>query len=279
MSIAPVARKRAGTQNLGFPSASLLRRAGAVAALLHAAMLPLAARAADNPQDILKKMQAVYRDAQTYEGTITSKISGKEQNGQITTVINVEQLKYKGPNLFAAQRTVSATGPLAARFSNMKKLLISDGKRLYNYDPASKEYMKSSVPARVSLEKLMERMMPPSDLSKATLLPPTTVQGRAAYVINIPIAVTPGGKEPKSFQYTIDRQNYLVQKIVMVGGTSGLEIDFDGQAVGGSIPASAFVFTPPAGAVEKKLPAPAAGGPAPAPSGSGSAPAGGPQKR
>jgi outer membrane lipoprotein-sorting protein len=274
----PAARERAGTQNPGFHAAAPLRRAGAFSALLFAATLPLAARAADNPQDILKKMQAVYHDAHTYEGAITMKVTGKEQDGKVTMVTNVEQLKYKGPNLFAMQRTISASGPLAARFSNMKAALISDGKTVYNYNPSTKEYMKAPAPAKVPLEKLMERMMPPSDLTKATLLPPTTVQGRPAYVINIPIATTPGGKEPKAFQYTIDRQNYLALKIVMVGGTSGLEIDLDGQTVGSSIPASAFVFTPPAGAVEKKPPTPAAGQ-VPAPSGGGAAPAGGTPKR
>jgi outer membrane lipoprotein-sorting protein len=262
----PVAPERAGTKNLGSPSASPLRRAGAASALLLAGTLPLAARAADNPQDILKKMQTVYHDAHTYEGAITMKVAGKGQDGNVTTVTNVEQLKYRGPNLFSMQRSVSATGPLAPRFTNMKATLISDGKTVYNYDLSKKEYMKAAAPAKVSLERLLERMMPPSDLSKATLLPPTTVQGRPAYVINIPIAVTAGGKEPKAFQYTIDKQNYYALKIVMVGGTSGLEIDLDGQTVGGNIPASAFVFMPPAGAVEKKAPMPAAA-PVPAPQG------------
>jgi outer membrane lipoprotein-sorting protein len=278
MLIQPAARFRAGVQIARSRPVTSLTRALLLSALTLPAALPTAS--AESAQDVLKKMAAVYETAKSFQGSVTQRQKGKTRDGKSATLTTTQQLHYKGPNLFHIQISATGTGAAAASASQMGITFVSDGKNIFIYRPAQKKYARQPSPPSLPLSKIL-RVIPNPATPGLSLLSPTSVQGHAAYVVQVkptkPPNVPPQQraqveayfKTLKPTQYMIDKQNYHLLKITTAQGTNTSEIEFGPQTINGNVAPALFAFTPPAGTTEMTPPA---GGNAPSPGLPGGAP-------
>ncbi len=239
-------------------------RAFAVSAL--AATLPVTARAADSAaQDVVKKMEAVYAGAKSFDGVVTINQVGTPLAGKPSSNTIVQKIKFRAPNMFQVQMSATATGANAAKAASFGRTISSDGKTLYDYSPSLKQYRKSPAPPTVSLMQLFRQLMPNPNAPGLTLTP-ASATGHAVYTVQIkpmapatfPPTITAEQKAryleqikaAKPVQYTIDKQNYHLLKIYQPGTRSNITFDFSQQNVNAAVAPTAFAFTPPAGSKE-----------------------------
>jgi len=267
MLFRPGASQEAGMQTMALRSASIVRRALLVAAALLCAG-GSAAVAADQTQDVMRKMGDVYRNAKSFSGSVTIRQNLKGPDGKPASVKTDQQVKYKSPNLFAVVIKINVKQG-TGKNQSVAQTLISDGKTLYNWLPARKQYMKHPSPPSVPFPLLLQNIKlaiipdPTHPVEGARMVSPTTLQGHSAYVVEI---VTPANKLPAGMppaqkamalvpvHLMIDKQNYHLLRVSKSGGGMSLQIDFGPQTVNGAIPQSAFTFHPPAGAKEAVQP-------------------------
>ena len=277
MFFRPAASVEAGRQAAFTSAASTFQRRLLLAALSAPLLLTQTAPArADQANDVFKKMADVYAKCKSFDGTIITKQTGKGPDGKSGSITTTQDVKYKSPNQFYVRLKASGTG--AASKVGMEQLVVSDGKMFTEYAPARKEFRRRPAPPQVPFTGLLGLMrvaiLPGQDTKGATLGPATTYQGHPAFVITVkppenqlPPNMPAADKAKLSFQFTIDKQNFQLHKLVMNTGSGSQEIEFKRQSLNGSLPAGAFAFSPPPGAKEAKVPAPPQGGVPGAPGG------------
>jgi outer membrane lipoprotein-sorting protein len=246
-----------------------------------AVALPAGAQTA---QDILKKVENVYAKANSYQGSMTIKQSGKGRDGKPATVTQTQQIKYQGPNKVRVQVTATGTGSAAADAPKVNSTVVSDGKSMYVYNIAMKQYMKRPAPPTFPLRQLLATVIPNSATQNVKLLAPATVAGRPVFVLEIKQTLPPNAPpetkaqfaKVKPAQVMIDKQSYQVVRIRRSAAENSLEVTFGPQSFNKPLPGSTFAFTPPPGVKEFVPPANPAGGGVPGlPGGGGAPPPGG----
>ncbi|HZP80796.1 MAG TPA: DUF2092 domain-containing protein [Chthonomonadaceae bacterium] len=261
MSIRTAALRRAATsrapRNRFRPASGVLMLSTLALALAR----PHTARAAEDAQSILKKMAGAYSAAKTYQGRITIKQAGKTPNGKAVTMTSKQQIKYKQPNRFFVNVSMNLTGVPNAPARNMDRIMVSDGTTVTVYMAANKQYMKQKGVPPLDLSKLLQGLTG-VNAPGATLLPPTTVQGHSAYVVQVkpdlshlPPNLPPAERTKllasiKPDKFFIDRQNYHLLRMTRSIGGSSMDVELESQVFNAAIPDTAFRFTPPAGAKE-----------------------------
>src|SRR5262249_12505459 len=116
MFMLPAAPNRAGRPLT--PRFALTRRGSLLFfALAASATMALPARA-QSAKDVLKKVEDIYAKASSYQGSLTIKSSGKDRTGKPYSVTQMQQIKYKGPNLVRMQVTATGTGSAKTAASN-----------------------------------------------------------------------------------------------------------------------------------------------------------------
>ncbi len=210
------------------------------------------------PGEIIKKMQALYTNASSYQAIIKQTQSGKSPRGNYAYT-STSTLKYRRPNQLLVKVTVTASGALAAA-NGSSSLIVSDGKTMYRYEAKSKMYAK--VPAQPKIPPLVGTVgvaLAPFDLASAKVTSSATVGGRSAYVIQASIAqpsAAPPGSAPQKIVIvlTIDKGNFNLLRVGPVTQPSALELS--DQVFNAPLSASTFAFTPPPGS--KLAPPPSA---------------------
>ncbi len=282
MSTLPAAHNRAGNVR-GFRIAGSAFTIGALSLLVSNS-----AFAAETAGAILKKMAENYTKAKSFQASIVTIQAGKTPDGKAFTVTQNEQVQYKTPNLFHKSVKATGIGPavtgqMAEQLASRQGEIYSDGKIATMYVPAKKMYQKQPVPPNVVIAQLVDllRKIPPANQPGLSLLPAAaTVQGRQAFVIEFKPAPPAGAKpedvkkynealkQVKQFhRFMIDKQNYNLLEYTLVTTSGTAKVNLSSQVFGGSIPSSAFAFSPPAGAKEFKAPPPGQGMPGMAPGG------------
>lgn len=231
---------------------------------------------AQNVQEILDKVEQAYANAKSFQMQATVEISrqqGQQTQRQTVTVSN----RFKAPN----KMVLIAKGDEDTQ-------IYSDGKTLYIYSPKRKEYIKQAAPVSLDQGLGMPGAGSPKQLStqlkmmfsaNAKLLKESQVAGRPVLVLQAaqsgPMPGQQPGQQQGSFSQTvtasIDKANYTLRRLVMTvtasqGGqkfTQNITMNIQSQQINPSIPDSAFVFKPPAGAQEKTMPMPPGGAPTP----------------
>lgn len=259
---------------------------GGIGGLLAVALLTgMASTAhAQNPQDILKKMDAAYKAATSFQGTVTTMVSGKDQTGKSVSATRTQAIRYKSPNKMRIDVIQTTSGVASAQMKKAgKQIIVSDGKTALLYSMGVKQYMKIPLRPQLSLVELLSLQLPPT-IPGATLQAPSSVNGRAAFVIKItpipPTAaqmaqLTPEQKKMAEMQIKqakptvlmIDKQNYHLLKVERGAGAIRSVTTYT-NALNVSLPDSVFAFTLPAGSKEVKPPPQQPGGGAPMPPGS-----------
>lgn len=265
----PAARVRAG---INFS----LRYALPALPALPLMLMPFAARAADTEaQSVLKKMLALYQNARTYHGTITMQQAGAAKDGKQYSLIQIQEISFKRPNLVRVQIKLSGTGA-AANVSGQSRLTTSDGKMQYQYIPSQRMYAKG--PAQATLPPPFPATLK-LDMTTAKMLSGTSLDGHSVFMVqaqgalppNVPADKLAQAKAALTFDFAIDKSNYYLLRF-----TPGKQkpIVLSNQSVNGSIADSVFTFVPPAGS--KLYTPPPAGSMPPggslAPGGSGAPP-------
>jgi len=218
---------------------------------------------------VLTKVNQVYTSARTYSGNI--KIVEQIQFKGKTTVTSISHtLKYKAPNQFFRQTEISISGGASAKRSN-KMLMSCDGRTIIGYSAEKNMYQKQPVTQPVSLAALLT-VVPRGNLPGCVLLPETTVQGHAVYVVQMPKPQMPvlpskmSAADKAKFasqlaavhpaKFSIDKSNFTILRMSQQSGANRVTVDLDAQALNGAIPDTAFAFALPRGAKEVPLPAP-----------------------
>jgi outer membrane lipoprotein-sorting protein len=222
------------------------------------AFVPITARA-QSAADIYKKMSDVYANAKSYQGTIVQTNIGKSQDGKAARQTVKVNINYKAPNKYniVNNRTVTV-GPTTQTDSQG---MVSDGKSVYMYAPSKKLYQRAPVQNQSILARFFAQLKASNGF---TLLPATTVNGRAAYVLkpNAPTQGSPAeiaNAKNVNIAVMIDKQNYHLLKMTLVSPSGSMSQMVSNQVVNGNIPDSAFAWTPPAG-YKEFVPPPAPNG-------------------
>ncbi len=232
------------------------------------------ANAANEAEGILQKVNAAYTTAHTYEGSVTTIKKGRTPDGKSASVTVAQHLLFKDTGKFMVTITSTMTG--GPKVAHDSKTVISDGINVTVYVKSVNKYQVQPLSSRkVTLMQLLNGVVPGPVNSGCTMLPPTSVNGRPAYLVqfraptvkDITPPVTPAKlaqlKVYHAPQLSIDKQNYHILKIAQSVGPSSADVIFGSQTMNGPIADSNFKFTAPPGA--KPVAAPAPRGPMPHP--------------
>ena len=229
----------------------------ATMALVSSAFAPVTAHA-QAASDIYKKMSDVYAYAKSYQGTITRAESGKTPDGKSASQTVTVKVMFKAPNKYNVTNTRSVT--VAGKNQTSTQMMVTDGKALYMFSAAKKAYQRGQIQNENMLSKFFALLNPANGFS---LLPETTVNGRAAFALkpNLPSKGTPeqlANAKKVKIALMIDKKTFEFLKMTINGPAGTLTQTVSGQAVNGNLPDSLFAWTPPAGYKEVKTPPPGA---------------------
>ena len=190
---------------------------------------------AQDPKSIIKKMADSYKNVKSYSGTleIEQAAGGKKQSAQIT-------VKFTGEKSYSRQITTAG---------NVKRdvLTVDDGKVAY-MQPDLKTYMKGphiNTPKGTMGASVAQGLANPQVQLK--MLPAATIAGQSVYAIEVS---SPGGKA----QVYISKANFHLLQVKMSSPQGSLTRTIKNEQINPKLPDSLFVYHPPKGAVEKKLP-------------------------
>lgn len=218
------------------------------------------------PGDTVKRMQALYNNANSYTGTMKQSQTGKNQQGQAYSVSQNQVVKFSKPNKFHVQVAMTGTGA-AVQVNGTSQTIVSDGKTVYQYDPKNHLYAKQTAPAKTKpLVGVAQFALIDFDLAHAKQLSNVTVNGRKAVVIEVSpdISKVPAEKRAealkavKPIDLTIDATSYVLLRVSPPAQPPIVELS--NQVFNAAVAGSAFTFTPPAGAKLYTPPPPSAGG-------------------
>ena len=216
-----------------------------------------------DPNALITKMENLYTNAKSFQGTITTRQSGKTRGGKPFSFTGTREVRFKAPNEVFDDQRFTGTGE-AAQINAQSVFYVGDGKAIYVYKPTLRKYAKRPASPTVTLWQIVGRYMLIKPRFTLSLGGDAKVSGRDAYVIlakaKIPTKFPPNVKEsdkPKIIeeikhqrptQVFIDKHNYQLLRITGGSNTVSDEINFVSQTVNGPIADSVFTFHVPAGA-------------------------------
>lgn len=211
---------------------------------------------AQSPQAIMKKVQANYNTAKTYQSVQRVQMS----LGQMVFPLNIV-IKAIPNKKMAVTTTPAPAAPGVAQspFSAaMNQKVVDDGKNFYIYMAALNKYMKRPHIAGGGQAGMMGGFTPgdfKNDAGTFKMLAPTTIGVHPVYVIAYSPPLNPQhpGASMKMVIY-VDKVEYRVRRLTMTGASMNMPINMTMNIVSekynAPIPADVFRFTPPPGAQE-----------------------------
>ena len=221
-----------------------------------------AQKAANDPAALITKMENVYRNATSFQGTITTRRSGKTREGKTFAMTGTRYVRFRAPNRLYDNQQFTGSGA-AARMNQQSVLYVGDGKSLFVYQPSAKLYAQRPAPSSISLTQVVGRYLINTKNFTLSMGSATKVNGRDALVVmakaKVPKEFPPNVKkedQPKLIeeikqqhptQIFIDKRTYQLLRVS--GGSPKVsdEIIFAAQAVNGAVPDSGFTFHAPPG--------------------------------
>ncbi|HSV74772.1 MAG TPA: hypothetical protein VLH79_13520 [Chthonomonadales bacterium] len=222
---------------------------------------------------IVRRMNAAMQSAVTSAASYQAVIDMNMTMGEMGTMVSTLDLKVIPGKSLRIVTTPSdkSTGMFAMAAAQGAMQMVDDGKTLWIYQPALKQYMKQpSQIATMGPGALRNLPGVGNQLDEETLknsrvvvTGTRTVQGRPAHVVQ----VTPNrpARGVQSMTLLIDRATHRLRGITTVANQPvaqgqppqrmTVQITFRNERVGAAIPASVFRFTPPPGSTEVQMPA------------------------
>ncbi len=240
-----------------------LRYATALALALSSLANALPSRAED-AASIVKKVSDRYLNAKSFQGVIMTHQSMTGANGQAATVDATQTVYVQLPGKYRFDVKAKGTGG-AANASKNDHSMISDGKTLSVYYPASKQYIQNLAPKDFSMKQIVGSLLPQLDAFTPAGVSEGVANGQPTFIVlmkmqmpkNLPAQVTAEQKKQiednlrksKPVKVIVNKRDYSLVEVVINGGAGkDLNIVISQQSFDKPIPASRFQFTPPAGA-------------------------------
>lgn len=228
------------------------------------ALLSSSVARADDPLAMIQKSIAVYTQAKAYEVVLKITQVGKDQSGKSGTVISNQRVVFKAPNFFFFETKATGTGA-ASKAADGNSVMVCDGKTLFQYVPAMKQYAKQPAPATFSMLQVVSKLLPSTDNFTPDGTKSAVVSGQPATVIkmkpimpkNLPANITSDQrkrleaivKTAKPVYLSISKANHLLRvERELEGGK--LDVLFTGESFTPKTALSIFKFTPPPGTKE-----------------------------
>ena len=225
---------------------------------------PAGAKGPDNDATaLITKMENLYKNAKSFQGTITMRRSGKTHVGKSLSLVGTREVRFKAPNEVYDDQHYTGTGE-ATRMSAQSVFYVGDGRSLYVYTPALRQYVKRPASPTVTLWQIMGRYMIIQSRCTLSMGGAAKVNGRDAYIViakakiptKFPVNVKEADKpkiidaikRQRPTQVFIDKHNYQLLRVAGGTDTTSDEINFVSQALNGQIADSVFTFHIPAGA-------------------------------
>lgn len=259
-----------------------MRRFGAfgrVAVLCAVAALAAGSASAQDGKAILKKMSSTMQEtvagASTYQSTMLMTTS-MGQMGSMTARMEIKMLPKR--KMAMDMNPVGAgTGMMAMGAAMAQMKMVDDGKNMWMYMVKMKQYMKQ--PSQVAKQTSPYGMsgmgmgINPSQMNgDAKLIGTENVAGKPAWVLQVSNFMPKGAKAGQNAKLVlyVDKASYHMKQMKMsmqipVGQGQppqqmNVTMVVEREVLNAPIPASTFVFAPPAGASEMKGGMPGMGG-------------------
>ena len=199
------------------------------------------------PQEIVQKMETIYKTVKSYECAFTLKKNGTSSGGKPIVIESTNRYKYKAPNLFYIELK------LQGRARPVTEISVSDGKSMIVDFPELKVFQKRVAPKTAKIPYgFFQSMMPETKGVALKMKPGVAVNGKATYVIEIPAPVKDG---PVQTLY-IDKTANTLLKFTSVNGQNSQELVMTSQSVNPTFTAATFDYKPAADAKERPAAAP-----------------------
>ncbi len=224
---------------------------------------------AEDPTSLIQKTVAQYSQAKAYQAVLKITQTGKDQAGKPGEVVSNQRVIFKAPNFFYFETKASGKGA-ASDAAKGNSIMVSDGKTLYQYLPAMKQYVKQAAPPTFSMLQIVSKLLPSTDnfVPDGTTMgnvggqPATVIKMKAIMPNNIPANITSDQKKrleqlvktSKPVILSLSKTNHILRIERLLDGGK-LDIVFTGETFAPNIAMSIFKFTPPAGAKEYVQPA------------------------
>lgn len=208
-------------------------------------------------EQLLQKVATTLNSAKTVHGIFNLQVSGGDMNGNLSF-----ELWNEAPNKHRSVVLQSSVTEIPGG-----SVSVSDGKRIWQYDPGKKIVYTGAVQANQNgtgstgggSQQLLNLVQSIFTRSDGTLKSSSaTVNSRPAYDVYIVPQGSAGAKGASAFNYEgdifIDKETQLpVQVKLNVQGMGNITLDLPKLDLNQPITPSTFTFTTPAGAKEEPL--------------------------
>jgi outer membrane lipoprotein-sorting protein len=210
---------------------------------------------AQDAKTILTRVNKAYAGIKTYQADMLMDINTPQGKMTMTSV-----MKKSGEKM--AMKMTGKGGNAPAGALNMD--MVVDGKNMYMYMGMMNQYMK--MPLTPQMKTMMKQQgSSPDQIVKMVQsgsvkkLADSSVDGKPVYVLEAKQATPQGSSTSKLY---IDKATYRMRRMDginpgmagMGGGGGNVTVTVRNEKINPPIPASAFVFNPPKGAKEMKMP-------------------------
>lgn len=220
---------------------------------------------AQSASAIFSKMQAHYNAASSFSATISLK-QAKKQGKPIGTIVTLQHVLYRTPNMFRVETTANGSGGMST--VHQHDIRMSDGKLMVDFDPATKKYLSRPAPPKLTAGQILGLAMAASATAHIKLLPQSHVGARAVWVVEVPVPPLPATISPQQRGqitpflaptiFYIDKSTNECLRIVHDAPAATTEVTFTSQAFNSGASPSLFHFVPPKGATQVQAPKPGA---------------------
>lgn len=214
--------------------------------------------AAPSGEEIIKKASAAMQSAKSYQAVWQMNMSMGPM-GSVSLAMDIKMLP--GKKMYMKMTPIGQpTGQMAMGAAMMNMQMVDDGKNMWAYMPATKQYSKS--PSQVKASQMnLTRMAGVAPGATYKLVGTENVGGRPAHKIQVMlknVQIAGGGKQAMHIfiDQATNRFRQMTMSMTLPAGPNqpaqqmNMSMLVTNERVNAPIPASVFQFTPPPGAKE-----------------------------
>ena len=220
---------------------------------------------AQDAKAVVDKTNAVYKGMKTLQATFeTSMIAAGKGNATVQTEVKVVAGQKANINIHPVGK---GSGAMGTQLTGMNMRIVDDGASSYMYMSKGNQFMKQKHSPLIFQSVVSGYGLPYSGMNPSTgaykLLAPSSVDGKPVYVLEY---TPPKSNGSTKIDLLIDKATYHIKqsKITQASAQASGSVTtvVKNEILNAPIPANTFVFTPPSGAKEMKMPtgSPGAGG-------------------
>lgn len=221
---------------------------------------------AQDAKTILTKVNSAYAGMKSYQADMIMDVPMPQGKMTMNTV-----MKQAGSKM---AMKVTGKMPQGAPAGSFNMDMVLDGKNMYMYIGMLNQYIKTPINPQMQSMMNQQRSSPDQILKAVKAgsvkkLADSTVDGKPVFVLS---ALQPTPQGSSNVKLFIDKSTYHIRRMEGLspamagmggmgggmmggGGGGGVSATIRNEKINPAFPASTFVFTPPKGATEMKMPA------------------------